>query len=394
MRKHIVFLSEHLALGGAEVVLTQYLQYIDKDKYRVSLILRNDLGAENYLLARVPSDVKVIKIFSRAEINYFDDVPRDSSFKSKKQRRLRRNEQKKMLLERFDQAFSELKPDVVIDFSPVLNRYRGHFKKYKFVLWMHGEKSHMGFWERTKYLIRMNQYQRVVLLCEEMKDQFIKLFPLLRHSKYAVIYNPFDFDRIKKMANDDSELTAEDRELMQQKYVVSIGRLVPGKDFRTIIEAVRLLKERGFEYTHYILGAGELESELKDLIEKYKLGDRLRMLGPRKNPYVWMKNSQMFVHSALREGLPTVVIEAMVLNVPVIACTCPTGPREILENGKSGALYSVGDAQKLADQIQRILPDEKLKNDYLAASAKQVQIFSAENVMPKFYSLVDQCCKL
>ena len=384
-------MTEHLSFGGAEVVLTEYLRNIDKSRYKVSLVMRDDLGEKNYLLDRVPQDVVVKTVFSAKKLARHK-LLLAKSFSDKIQ-----NHQKKMLYKRdlvqgFRDALKELKPDIVIDFAPVLNRFMDDFKDYKMILWMHGQKSHMPRWERYKYFLRMRKYDKIVLICEEMREQFIQFFPSVQ-DKFVVIYNPFDFERIKAMANDESELTEQDRELMNREYFVSIGRLVPGKDFKTIIAAGKILKERGIEFTHYILGSGELLQPLQEQINKSSLQKNVFLLGPKKNPFTWLKKSQMFVHSALREGLPTVIIESMILEKPVIACTCPTGPREILEDGQAGALYPVGDAKALADNMQRVLEDKTLRGKYLDRAQGRVQVFSKSHVMPQFYNLMESLLK-
>ncbi|HWU43516.1 MAG TPA: glycosyltransferase, partial [Bdellovibrio sp.] len=296
---------------------------------------------------------------------------------------------KNALVAGFRQALQELGTvDLVIDFIPVLNRFLSSFKDYRMILWMHAQKSHMPKWERFKYFLRMRKYEQIVLISEEMKAQFIGYFPSIR-DKFTVIYNPFDFDRINKLAIDESELSEADRALMQKDYVVSVGRLVPAKDFATIVEAAKILKDRGMTYTHYFLGAGEFRNALQKQIDAYGLSQHVLLLGQKNNPYIWLKRAKFFVHSALREGLPTVVIESMILARPVIASACPVGPREILENGKCGALYDVGDAQGLANQIERLLKDEKLGETFVQKASERVQIFHSSKVLPKFYNYID-----
>lgn len=64
-----------------------------------------------------------------------------------------------------------------------------------------------------------------------------------------------------------------------------------------------------------------------------------------------MKNADLFLHTSEREGLPTVLLESLALGVPVISMNCPTGPREILDNGKCGALIEMGNTQKFIDEV-------------------------------------------
>jgi glycosyltransferase involved in cell wall biosynthesis len=94
------------------------------------------------------------------------------------------------------------------------------------------------------------------------------------------------------------------------------------------------------------------------------------------NPYAFMSRASAFVLSSIYEGLPTVLIEALACGAPVISTDCPSGPAEILENGRFGRLVPVGNEEALAAAIQRTLeapPDRAASRrrglDFTAASA-------------------------
>lgn len=91
-----------------------------------------------------------------------------------------------------------------------------------------------------------------------------------------------------------------------------------------------------------------------------------------KNKSVYLdKNSKLFVHSSKYEGLPTVLIEAMICNKVVISSNCPTGPKEILQNGKCGVLFPVGDFKALSFGLQNLL-----KNNLELENIKKIKISS------------------
>lgn len=371
-RKHIVFVTEHLSFGGAEVVLTTYLKSIDLKRYKVSLIVRDDLGQKSYLMNEVPNGIDVHTLFKSEE-----SIPCRSRFRRE-------------FAKRFEATMEKIgKVDVVVDFSPVLDKIIYRIKKRKMILWMHGDKSHMGFLERLKYRLRIRKYDKIILLCNEMKEQFSEIFPELS-KKCDVIPNPFDFSQIATRSDDLSEVSESDRLLMNESYIVSVARLVPGKDFQTVIEAGRILKERGYSYKHYIIGDGELRGELQSLIDKYSLNQNIMLLGARKNPYPWMKKADFFVHSANREGFGLVIVEAMSLGKAVIATRCPVGPAEILENGKAGKLFPLNDAQALAEHIANYLDDKQERTAYSQASAIRAQDFSKERILPLLYNVIEK----
>lgn len=132
--------------------------------------------------------------------------------------------------------------------------------------------------------------------------------------------------------------------------IISIGRLTEQKDFFTLIEAFALVRQSKSARL-IILGEGEDRPKLESLIKKLDLTQDVSMPGFVSNPYPFLTHANLFVLSSKWEGLPTVLIEALYCNVPVIATDCMSGPREILEGGKYGTLIPVGDPESLAEAI-------------------------------------------
>ncbi len=375
-QKHVVFLTEHLSYGGAEVVLTEYLQGIDLSKFSVSLIIRDDLKEKNYLLKEVPAGIKVFHLFSNDEVTENLGKTGTSVFRKEFVNRV------KNTLAGID------KNPKIIDFSPILDKVTPCFKSDNVTLWMHGDKSHMGFLERTKYYLRIRHYRKIVVLCEEMKVQFNQIFPRLNR-KLVVIPNPFNLNRIRAGADNNLDLSASEQQLMNRKYVVSVARLVPGKDFHTVIHAAKILKDQGYKYSHYIIGDGDLRAELQSLIDSNDLNDTVHLLGAKKNPYPWIKNSLFFVHSAHREGFGLVIVEAMALGKAVIASRCPVGPTEILDDGNYGLLYKTEDKNALASHIATLLDNPNIANEFAVKSRHRADDFSVQNIMPRLYELLE-----
>ncbi|MGL4997783.1 MAG: glycosyltransferase, partial [Cetobacterium sp.] len=179
--------------------------------------------------------------------------------------------------------------------------------------------------------------------------------------------------------------------LLDEKYIVSVMRLTNHqKDFKTLIDGFKLAKENGIKEKLYILGDGPDKENIKELIDKCGMKKEILLLGSQKNPYSWIKNAEFFVHSSKYEGLPTVLIEAMILGKAVISSNCPTGPKEILENGKSGVLYPVGDSKKLSQEIEKILKNLEIKERYKMNSKIRVLEFSTEKVMKRYEEIIEE----
>jgi glycosyltransferase involved in cell wall biosynthesis len=136
--------------------------------------------------------------------------------------------------------------------------------------------------------------------------------------------------------------------------VLAVGRLTTQKGFDVLIQAFAQVRKTQSARL-LILGEGEERPALEAMINKFGLEEDVRMPGYVPNPYPYMTHSALFVLSSRWEGLPTVIIEAMSLGMPIIATDCPSGPREILMDGKYGQLVPVDNPFTLAAAIETAL---------------------------------------
>ena len=143
----------------------------------------------------------------------------------------------------------------------------------------------------------------------------------------------------------------------QVPVVLGVGRLAPQKDFGTLIRAfARVIVRRPCRLM--ILGDGPERVSLEALVAERGLTGSVALPGWLPNPYPYMAHAGVFVLSSRWEGLPSVLIEALFCEVPVVATDCLSGPREILEGGRYGALVPVGDEEALAAAIETALAGE------------------------------------
>jgi len=133
----------------------------------------------------------------------------------------------------------------------------------------------------------------------------------------------------------------------QPPVILGVGRLTRQKDFPTLIRAFAEVRRRR-PTRLIILGEGEDRPGLEALIGQLGLTDDVALPGFRDNAMAYMAGSALFVLSSAWEGLPTVLIEALAAGTRVVSTDCPSGPREILQDGRLGALVPVGDAPALA----------------------------------------------
>ena len=135
------------------------------------------------------------------------------------------------------------------------------------------------------------------------------------------------------------------------KYrLITMGRLVEEKDHATLIRAFAKVRQRA-EAELVILGEGPLRGSLESLCSQLNVAADVRMPGFSKNPVEDLRRADLFVLSSVVEGLGMALIEAMGAGLPAVSTNCPFGPREIIQNKKTGLLVGVGDSDALADAI-------------------------------------------
>jgi glycosyltransferase involved in cell wall biosynthesis len=136
--------------------------------------------------------------------------------------------------------------------------------------------------------------------------------------------------------------------------LLAVGRLVPQKDFVTLIRAFELVLRQN-PVRLLILGEGNERARLESLIAESGLEHDVQLPGFVGNPYAYMAAARGVILSSRYEGAPSVLVEALALGTPVASTDCPSGPREILEGGRWGRLIKVGDVSALAAAMTEIL---------------------------------------
>lgn len=156
--------------------------------------------------------------------------------------------------------------------------------------------------------------------------------------------------------------------------IIAVGRLARVKDFPTLLRAFALVRSQR-DCRLMILGDGKQKPKLAKLADELGIQLDIELHGFCQNPYAYLKRAALLAVSSIREGGPIVLIEALALGIPAVATDCPTGPREILQDGKFGKLTPPGDAEALAKALMETL-DSPPDSDFLKAS---VASFTQEN---------------
>ncbi|MEG0236062.1 MAG: glycosyltransferase [Cetobacterium sp.] len=377
----ILFYNGSLRMGGAEKILVEILNGLDKKDKEIDLVISDNVLGENFFEKELPKEVKLTYLISS------DLIEKTKFYKSRKKNifykimynyYMRREQKEKTInLAKF---LKDKKYDVVVDFDMGLSKNIDLVDAKKRIAWIH---SPIDSWYRKKDKIkrlgdRLKKYNTLVTICDDMKEKTEKLYPFLK-DKLVRIYNPFDIEKIQDQSKDLSEITEEKRVLLKEGYIISVGRLDNySKDYYTLLKGFKGAKERGLTEKLYILGEGEERKLIESWIDELDLKNDVILLGKYRNPYPWIKNAKLFVHSSRFEGLPTVLIEALICGVPVISSDCPTGPSEILKEGTIGLLYDVGDSETLKKQILELLKNSIEYKNYKERAIKRSLDFRKE----------------
>ncbi|MDB9715934.1 glycosyltransferase [Amylibacter sp.] len=164
--------------------------------------------------------------------------------------------------------------------------------------------------------------------------------------------------------------------------IVSVGSLKAQKNYPLLFRAFAEIDR--LDARLMLVGKGDGEAELRALAVDLGIADRVIFAGFHSDPTPFYHTADLFVLSSNHEGLPTVLIEALATGTPVVSTDCPSGPREILENGKHGRLVPMGDAQALADAIKTAL---ETSHD-AAALKRRASDFRPEVAAEQYLSLI------
>ena len=137
-----------------------------------------------------------------------------------------------------------------------------------------------------------------------------------------------------------------------------------------------------------IIGYGTNKSKIINFIKHNKLGKSVKVLDFNINPYPYIKKSDLFVLTSRYEGLPNVLLEAAVLKKFIISSNCPTGPKEILSNGKGGFLFEVGNYKDLSNQILKFAKRKKNLKSKINYTYKNLRNFDFYKNLNKYYVVI------
>jgi len=207
--------------------------------------------------------------------------------------------------------------------------------------------------------------------------------------KVRVIHNPHDIGAIRARAGE--EVSHPWFVPKGGPVVVGIGRLRRQKNFHLLIQAVSDLNRRRARPVRLALfGEGPERRQLLRTIRRLGQGENIALMGWVPNPHRYLARADLFVLSSDWEGLPNTLIEALACGVPVISTDCPSGPREILQDGACGRLVRRGDRAGLAGAMQALLDDPQEAQRLRECGQARAWDFDISRQIPLYETLIQE----
>ncbi len=199
------------------------------------------------------------------------------------------------------------------------------------------------------------------------------------------IYNPLNIKEIIKKSKKKSVNIFNTKKELK---ILNIGRLTEQKDQITFLKSLNEIKDK-IKFSAVIIGNGFLKEKLDLYIKDNDLSKKVKIINFVENPYPLIKQADIFILTSKFEGLPNVLLESLVLKKFIISSDCPTGPREILLNGKGGMLFNVGNYKQLAEKIIFYYKNKIYSKKMLNRSIKEIKRFDYQKNLEKYFKLLN-----
>jgi len=370
--KKILFLINTLTYGGAEKVLIDTVNNLDKDKYEITVQTFLHLGPHTDKL--------------NSNIKYKSVIKTKSAFLRKMFFKIINTY---MPSKWVYNLFIKDNYDIEIAFLPsfptrIISASTN--KKAKKISWLHGTMIKKGVVSKTfgsaeKEKAAYKKFDCIVCVSEDSKKSFIERMG--EEYNLKVLYNIFDSENILKRAGEECSVKAEITPVL-----VSVGRLEAIKGYTRLLKIHKLLIEEGLFHTLWIIGEGSQHALLQEFIDKNNLQKTVKLLGYHDNPYKYVKNADLFVCPSLSEGFNMAVSEAVLLGVPVIS-TEWSGVYEPF-NAPRCSVVVKNSNKALYEGLKEILLNPQKIEAFKNETAFKKQFFTTEHLISEFEKFLTQ----
>ncbi|MDD6012221.1 MAG: glycosyltransferase [Oscillospiraceae bacterium] len=358
--KKVLFLIPNLGHGGAEKVLVNLANNLDRKKFDVTVQTLFDVGVNRQYL--------------KSHVHYIPGA--------KKQFRGNTTLMKFFSPERLYRRIVKGDYDILVSYleGPTSRIISGCTDpEMKRVAWVHIELADeklasVGFRSPDEATKAYADFDRIIAVSERVKELFEKSLGL---TGVQVLYNTNETEEIiekSKISPDDP------RFLTDEITLCSVAKLVHPKGFDRLLEAHRRLLNEGYPHRVYILGVGELQGELEKKIKEYSLEKSFILLGYKDNPYQYVGASDLYVCSSRREGFSTAVTEALIVGTPVVSTDC-SGAKELLGENNEYGIVTENSAEGVYAVMKKMLSNPELLRHYREKAVERGKYFSREKTV-------------
>lgn len=348
--------------GGAERAMASVARGLAERGHRVDLVLAK---AEGPFLAEVGNLVRVVDLNSPHVINSLPGLIR--YMKTERPQAMLSTLERTNIAAIWARSVSGIPVRLVIRVANMVRYFAGAENSWK---------AKLIRWTAKKFY---HKADLIVAVCQGVAEDVLTLTKV-SPSKVRVIHNPVVTEKLFQHAQQPLEhpwFAAG-----EPPVILSVGRLVPQKDYVTLLEAFALLRQR-YRARLMLLGEGPERQRLDRLARSLGISEDFSMPGFAENVFPYMKHASVFVLSSRFEGLANVLIEALALGTRVVATRCPSGPEEILEGGKLGFLVPVGDPYAMCEAIQKVL-DGHYPVDPETLTVRIIERFAFERIISQY----------
>lgn len=382
--KKILFVIDSIGCGGAERALVSLLKNLNYSHYQVDLLYFN--YENEYFKKEIPKEVNIIQsdigmqiIFSSyknlkkylKEIKFFPILFLRLYFgiigklnpENYFRRRVKDWQKYKNFIPKLEKIY-----DAAIGYLELGSSYYviDKVKAKKYIIWQRTDYLKTGCcpsWDFSYF----NRADKICVLSDEMEGNFLQVFSSFKE-KIVIFPNIIDIQSIIKKSKEFIDFDTEYRGIK----IISVGTLRKVKGYDIAIKACKYLKDKGYNFKWYILGSGEEENNLIKEINKLELNNYFILLGNKRNPYPYIKQSDIFVQCSYREGFSTSVFEAKCLQKSIVITNAP-GMKNQINHNVNGLISEVGNAEEIAKNIEILLNSSKKRLEFKEKLSKELE---------------------
>lgn len=350
--KKLLVIAKSLGGGGSEVALVEFLNHLDESKYDVTLLLLDKDTEYKYRLKK-KLKIKYIEFDNKI----YHSLASMYALPGKILKKIGFNKYFPIydFLAKHSKMPSLPHYDIAIDFYGY-----GAFTTAFLALNVKADKK--AFWlhdEQMPWIVNVekyfNAYDKIFGVSKAIKSTFADMYPHYKR-KVDVFYNVINIENIRKKA-----VEFYPTEFKENTFnIVTIGRLTEQKGYDISIKAAKKLKAKGIQFKWFAIGDGRDRQKLEKLIKQSDLSNSFILLGRRDNPYPYIKNCDLYIQFSRHEGYGLSVLEARVLDKPIIVSDLPVF-KEQIKNKQNGIVAHFNE-DDLFNSIEELYENNKLRN--------------------------------